>query len=279
VSVPVNAGAPPAARQEVLRADGLSKRFGGLKAVQDVSFSVYAGEILAVIGPNGAGKTTLLNLLSGVYRPSAGRLSLLGRDVTSSSMEARCHAGLGRAFQIVRPFGEMTVRENVTVGALFGKPGMTLPRARELAQDLLERTGLAAHAERPAHELTLLQDKRMEVARALATQPQVLLLDEVMAGLRPAEAQEAVALVRAVRDGGVSVLFIEHIMPVVRDLADRVVVMDQGQVMAQGSYREVTSNPLVVAAYLGSEPELGSGQATVQPSGQTQGGPSGEVVA
>ena len=256
---PASTSSLPTDRQVVLRAEGLSKSFGGLKAVNDVSFSVYAGEILAIIGPNGAGKTTLLNLLSGVHRPSAGRLSLLGRDVTQSGMEARCHAGLGRAFQIVRPFGEMTVRENVTVGALFGKPGMRLPQARELAHSLLERTGLSAHAERPAHELTLLQDKRMEVARALATQPQVLLLDEVMAGLRPAEAQEAMALVRSVRESGVSVLFIEHIMPVVRDLADRVVVMDQGQVMAEGTYREVTANPLVVAAYLGSEPELGSG--------------------
>jgi branched-chain amino acid transport system ATP-binding protein len=258
VSLEAQVGEPD--RQAVLQADGLSKSFGGLKAVQDVSFRVYAGEILAVIGPNGAGKTTLLNLLSGVYRPSAGTLHLLGRDMTRSSMEARCHAGLGRAFQIVRPFGEMTVHENVTVGALFGKPGMTLPRARELAQSLLESTGLAAHAERPAHELTLLQDKRLEVARALATQPQVLLLDEVMAGLRPAEAQEAVALIRSVQASGVSVLFIEHIMPVVRDLADRVVVMDQGQVMAEGTYREVTANPHVVAAYLGTEPELGSEQ-------------------
>ncbi|EYB67934.1 ABC transporter [Deinococcus phoenicis] len=246
-----------ASQQEVvLRADGLSKRFGGLLAVQNVTFTQYSGEILAVIGPNGAGKTTLLNLLSGVYRPTAGRLHLLGRDVTGESMEARCHAGLGRAFQIVRPFPEMTVHENVTVGALFGKAGVSLPEARERAYDLLERTGLAAHAEKAAHELTLLQDKRLEVARALATQPRVLLLDEVMAGLRPAEAQEAVQLVRSVQGSGVSVLFIEHIMPVVRDLADRVVVMDQGQVLAEGTYREVTANPQVVAAYLGTEEGL-----------------------
>ncbi|GGN33804.1 ABC transporter ATP-binding protein [Deinococcus daejeonensis] len=241
---------------EVLRAEGLSKRFGGLKAVQDVSFTHHQGEILAVIGPNGAGKTTLLNLLSGVYRPSAGRLHLMGRDVTDQPMEARCHAGLGRAFQIVRPFPEMTVHENVTVGALFGKPGQRLPEARERAWALLERTGLAAHADKAAHELTLLQDKRLEVARALATNPSVLLLDEVMAGLRPGEAQEAVALVRGVRESGVSVLFIEHIMPVVRDLADRVVVMDQGQVLAQGTYREVTADPRVVSAYLGTEEGL-----------------------
>ncbi|MFC4637244.1 ABC transporter ATP-binding protein [Deinococcus hohokamensis] len=243
-------------RDVVLRADSLSKRFGGLLAVQNVSFTQYAGEILAVIGPNGAGKTTLLNLLSGVYRPTSGRLWLLGRDVTSDAMEARCHAGLGRAFQIVRPFPEMTVHENVTVGALFGKHGTRLPEAREQAYELLERTGLAAHADKAAHELTLLQDKRLEVARALATRPQVLLLDEVMAGLRPAEAQEAVALVRSVRESGVSVLFIEHLMPVVRDLSDRVVVMDQGQVIASGTYREVTANPQVVSAYLGTETEL-----------------------
>lgn len=241
---------------EVLRAEGLSKRFGGLLAVQDVSFTHRRGEVLAIIGPNGAGKTTLLNLLSGVYRPTAGRLELLGHDVTGRSMEARCHLGLGRAFQIVRPFPEMTVHENVTVGALFGTPGVGLPEARERAYDLLERTGLAPQADRAAHELTLLQDKRLEVARALATRPEVLLLDEVMAGLRPAEAQEAVALIRAVRDGGVSVLFIEHIMPVVRDLADRVVVMDQGTVIAQGPYREVTAHPQVIAAYLGTEAEL-----------------------
>lgn len=249
---------PPAASNQptVMRAENLSKRFGGLMAVQDVSFTQYAGEILAVIGPNGAGKTTLLNLLSGVYKPSTGHLELLGQDVTQQPMEARCHLGLGRAFQIVRPFPEMTVHENVTVGALFGKPGRKLPEAREQAYDLLERTGLADQADKAAHELTLLQDKRMEVARALATQPKVLLLDEVMAGLRPAEAQEAVQLVRSVRDSGISILFIEHIMPVVRDLADRVIVMDQGQVIAQGTYREVTANPQVVAAYLGTEAEL-----------------------
>ncbi len=237
----------------VLRAQGLGKRFGGLAAVSGVSFELQRGEILAVIGPNGAGKTTLLNLLSGVYRPTTGTLELLGRDVTRASMEARCHLGLGRAFQIVRPFPEMTVFENVTVGALFGTPGTTLAAARERAWALLAQTGLAPQAHRPAHELTLLQDKRLEVARALATRPQVLLLDEVMAGLRPTESQEAVALVQDVRAGGVSVLFIEHIMPVVRDLADRVVVMDAGQVIAQGRYQEVVADPRVVSAYLGTE--------------------------
>ncbi|ADV68172.1 ABC transporter ATP-binding protein [Deinococcus maricopensis] len=237
----------------VLRAEGLTKRFGGLTAVQDVSFEQRAGEILAIIGPNGAGKTTLLNLLSGLHRPTSGTLHLLGHDVSRASMERRCHLGLGRAFQIVRPFPEMTVLENVTVGALFGKPGARLHTAREEAWALLERTGLATHAHKPAHDLNLLQDKRLEVARALATQPKVLLLDEVMAGLRPTEAQEAVELVRGVRDSGISVLFIEHIMPIVRDLADRVVVMDQGRVLARGTYHEVTADPHVIRAYLGTE--------------------------
>ncbi|PYE51808.1 ABC transporter ATP-binding protein [Deinococcus yavapaiensis] len=243
-----NAGSPA-----VLRAQGLSKRFGGLLAVSNVSFDLFPSEILAIIGPNGAGKTTLLNLLSGVYRPSAGRLEIGGQDVTNLSMEKRCHLGLGRAFQIVRPFPEMTVLENVTVGALFGKPGTKLAEARERAYTLLERTGLAPHAEKSAHDLNLLQDKRLEVARALATNPTVLLLDEVMAGLRPGEATEAVELVRGVRESGVSVLFIEHIMPVVRDLADRVVVMDAGTVIAGGTYQEVVREPRVVEAYLGGE--------------------------
>jgi branched-chain amino acid transport system ATP-binding protein len=248
----VSAGTTATTTDTLLRAEGLTKRFGGLTAVSDVSFELRSGEILAIIGPNGAGKTTLLNLLSGVYRPSAGRLELAGRDVTNVPMEGRCHLGLGRAFQIVRPFPEMTVRENVMVGALFGTPGTTLRHAQARADELLELTGLTPFAHREAHELTLLQDKRLEVARALATRPKVLLLDEVMAGLRPAEAQEAVELVRRVRAGGVSVLFIEHIMPVVRDLADRVVVMDAGRVLAAGTYAEVVAQPRVIEAYLGS---------------------------
>jgi len=237
----------------ILEARGLSKRFGGLLAVSDVTFDLHEGEILAIIGPNGAGKTTLLNLLSGLFRPTSGTLSLLGRDVTNEGMARRCHLGLGRAFQIVRPFPEMTVLENVTVGALFGKPGTGLAEARERAFALLELTGLAKHADKAAHDLTLLQDKRLEVARALATRPKVLLLDEVMAGLRPGEAQEAVELVRRVRADGVTILFIEHIMPVVRDLADRVVVMDTGRVLAQGTYADVVRDPRVVEAYLGTE--------------------------
>jgi len=162
---------------------------------------------------------------------------------------------LGRAFQVVQPFPEMTVEENVMVGALYGKEGTPYAEARRRAEEALERSGLSALRAVPAEELTLLQEKRLEIARALATDPRVLLLDEVMAGLRPAEARLAVDLVREVRDRGVTVVFIEHVMPVVRDLADRVLVMDYGRPLASGSYRQVTADPRVVEAYLGRDDE------------------------
>jgi branched-chain amino acid transport system ATP-binding protein len=237
----------------MLRVEGLEKRFGGLAAVQDLSFEVERGEIFAIIGPNGAGKTTTLNMISGLLAPTAGRIVLGDRDVTSSSSAERCHAGLGRAFQVVQPFPEMTVEENVMVGALYGKPGVRWAEARRRAEDALERSGLAPLRDVAAEELTLLQEKRLEIARALATAPTVLLLDEVMAGLRPAEARQAVALVREVRERGVTVVFIEHVMPVVRDLADRVLVMDYGRPLITGSYQEVTADPRVVTAYLGRD--------------------------
>lgn len=236
----------------ILEARGLTKRFGGLVAVNNVSFSLEPGEILAVIGPNGAGKTTLLNLLSGVYRPDSGALFLDGEDVTANMPEYRCQHGLGRAFQIAQPFLEMTVLENVAVGAMFGAR-LGLRDATRRAEEVLELTGLSPKRDEPAHNLSLLEDKRLEMARAIATNPKVLMLDEVMAGLRPTEAKEAVALVKRVRDSGVSVLFIEHVMPVVRDLADRVIVVDYGEVIAQGRYSEVTANQRVIEAYLGPD--------------------------
>lgn len=236
----------------LLEAKGLTRRFGGLVAVNDVSFTLQRGEILAIIGPNGAGKTTLLNLLSGVYRPDAGTLHLDGHDISHDPPEDRCRKGLGRAFQIAQPFPEMTVLENVVVGATFGA-GLQLREARERALEVLELTGLYGKRDEEAHNLSLLEDKRLEMARAIATNPKVLLLDEVMAGLRPAEGREAVQLVKRVRDSGVSVLFIEHVMPVVRDLADRVVVMDGGARIAEGTYATVTRDQRVVEAYLGRD--------------------------
>lgn len=259
----------------LLEARGLSKRFGGLAAVDDLSFSVEPGEIFAIIGPNGAGKTTTLNLLSGLLTPTSGSLVLDGREITALPDYERTHLGLGRAFQVVQPFPEMTVRENVLVGALFGTPGLSRSAGEARTDDAMKRTGLTHLAEEPAEDLTLLQEKRLEIARAMATDPKVLLLDEVMAGLRPAEAREAVELVLAVRDAGVTIVFIEHVMPVVRDLADRVLVMDYGKRLAEGSYAEVTADARVIDAYLGSDdeddpdappPEPGTDVRTEEPS-------------
>ena len=237
----------------LLRTSSLAKRFGGLAAVDDVSFAVERGEIFAIIGPNGAGKSTLLNLISGLLAPTAGTVALDGRDLTALSTAERCHLGLGRAFQVVQPFPEMTVRENVLVGALFGKPGIGRAEAERRADEALANVGLDGRADDDAEDLTLMEEKRLEIARALATQPTVLLLDEVMAGLRPAEAREAVALVKRLRDAGLTIVFIEHVMPVVRDLADRVLVMNYGKELTTGSYAEVTQDPRVIEAYLGTD--------------------------
>ncbi|MFN3180040.1 MAG: ABC transporter ATP-binding protein [Thermus sp.] len=236
---------------KVLEAAGVSKRFLGLQALKEVTLHLEEGEILAVIGPNGAGKSTLLNLLSGLIKPDQGRILFLGQDITHLPPEARTHLGLGRAFQIVQPFPELTVRENLLVGALFGKPGTSRKEGEAWVEEVLRLTGLQSRSEALAGDLTLLEDKRLELARALATRPKVLLLDEVMAGLRPKEAEEAVALVKRIRETGVSILFIEHVMPVVRTLADRVVVLDYGEVIAEGTYQEVAQDPRVREAYLG----------------------------
>ncbi|MBW6393824.1 MAG: ABC transporter ATP-binding protein [Thermus sp.] len=236
---------------KVLEVIRVSKRFLGLQALKEVSLHLEEGEILAVIGPNGAGKSTLLNLLSGLLRPDSGRILFQGQDITHLPPEARTYLGLGRAFQIVQPLPELTVRENLLVGARFGKPKVRQMEAEAWVEEVLRLTGLKARAEALAGELTLLEDKRLELARALATRPRVLLLDEVMAGLRPKEAEEAVALVRRIRDAGVSILFIEHLMPVVRALADRVVVLDYGEVIAEGTYQKVAQDQRVREAYLG----------------------------
>jgi branched-chain amino acid transport system ATP-binding protein len=239
----------------ILQAIDISRNFGGLSAVQDLSFSVSEGEVFAIIGPNGAGKTTTLNLISGLLELSSGTLKLAGRDISNLDSASRCHLGLGRAFQVVQPFPEMTVAENVLVGALFGTPGIDRKTAMHTAHAALERCGLLHLQHTPAEDLTLLQEKRLEIARALATRPRVLLLDEVMAGLRPGEAREAVQLIRQIQADGMTIIFIEHVMPVVRDLADRVLVMDYGRLLAEGSYQQVTADEQVIEAYLGAPEE------------------------
>ncbi|MDZ7705952.1 MAG: ATP-binding cassette domain-containing protein [Trueperaceae bacterium] len=248
----------------LLQVENLTKRFGGLVAVNEISFGAEAGEILAIIGPNGAGKTTILNMLSGLLPVSGGHIYLAGRDITRDLPAARCHLGLGRAFQVVQPFPEMTVAENVSVGALFGTAQTSQQQAEALTEEVLELTQLAHLRDTPAESLTLMQEKRLEIARALATRPKILLLDEVMAGLRPAESRQAVTLIETIRRSGVTVIFIEHVMPVVRDLADRVVVVDYGTKIAEGSYYDVTRNPQVIEAYLGSSDDEDPAEDSVE---------------
>jgi branched-chain amino acid transport system ATP-binding protein len=236
----------------LLAVEGIAKRFRGLKAVDDVSFAVPQGGIVALIGPNGAGKTTTFNLIAGVYAPDVGRVVLDGRDITGMRPDRACHAGIGRTFQIVKPFGAMTVAENVLVGAL--RRGADVAAARARAARLLERLGLADKASLQAHSLTLPEKKRLETARALATEPKILLLDEVMAGLRPTEIDRMVETFRALnRETGIAILLTEHVMRAVMALSDHVVVLHHGRKICEGRPEEVARDRAVLQSYLGTE--------------------------
>jgi branched-chain amino acid transport system ATP-binding protein len=229
--------------------EGVSRAFGGLKAVQDVSLRVPAGSLTALIGPNGAGKTTLFALMSGFLRLDRGRVQFDGKDITGRAPHLNARDGMTRTFQIVQPFAMQTVRENIAVGAhlhLRERAG-ALARAEEVAQHV----GLAAQLDKPAADLTVAGRKRLELARALATSPKLLLLDEVLAGLNPQEIAEMIPVVRSIADSGVTVLMIEHVMQAVMNLAEHVWVLAQGQLIAEGSPAQVTSNERVVEAYLG----------------------------
>jgi branched-chain amino acid transport system ATP-binding protein len=242
----------------ILQVQGLTKRFDGLVAVNDLSFHVAEGEILALIGPNGAGKTTVFNLISGLLRQDAGRILFDGQDVTHWTPEERARRGIGRTFQVMQPFGELSVLENLLVGALYGRARMgSLRAAREDAEAIGHLVGLGPLLDRPAAGLGVADLKRLELARALAMHPRLLLLDEVLAGLTPTEAREAVEMIRRVRERGVTILLIDHVMHSVRALADRVVVMNFGQKLAEGTFDAVTSDPRVIEAYLGAEDGTG----------------------
>jgi branched-chain amino acid transport system ATP-binding protein len=236
----------------MLEVDAVSKQFRGLKAVSGASLRVARGEIVALIGPNGAGKTTLFNLIAGVFAPTAGRIVFEGRDCAGQRPDEACKAGIGRTFQIVKPFADMTVIENAMVGGFRGTRDEAEARAR--AEGALQAVGMLALAERLAASLTLPDRKRLEVARALATRPKLLLLDEVMAGLRPTETDVMVAALRRLNaEHGLTLLLTEHVMRAVMALAQRVYVLHHGEVIAEGTPAEVTRDARVLSSYLGSE--------------------------
>jgi branched-chain amino acid transport system ATP-binding protein len=235
----------------LLAVDSLSKRFRGLLAVDQVSFAVPQGAIFAVIGPNGAGKTTLFNMIAGAMAPNAGSITFAGEPVHGLPADAVCRRGIARTFQIVRPFPGLSVEDNVTIGALLHLHDVGEARSR--AQTLLQRLDLFDKRDRIASTLTLPDRKRLEVARALATEPQLLLLDEVMAGLRPTETDRMVAILKALNGDGLTILLIEHVMRAVMALASRILVLDHGVAIAEGTPEQVVRDPAVVQSYLGAE--------------------------
>ena len=235
----------------ILELDRVTKRFGGLTAVSSASFTVRTGEILGIIGPNGAGKTTLFNVVSGYYRPESGRVLLAGQDVTGQPPHAICRRGLTRTFQLVKPFGNLSVIDNVMIGALTRLP--TVSSARLEAERVVEMCGLTAHAGGHARTLPFGLRKRLVVARALATRPRLLLLDEVMAGLNPTELAGIIELIRRLHADGLTLIVIEHIMAAMMRLAQRIVVLHHGEVIAEGAPAAITQDRRVVDAYLGEE--------------------------
>jgi branched-chain amino acid transport system ATP-binding protein len=232
----------------------VTKYFGGLRALHGITFTLRSGEILGLIGPNGAGKTTLFNIIAGTFPPSSGSILFHGEDITLQGSRSVCHKGISRTYQLVRPFASLSVYENVLVGLYYGKSRrMGAESVEKKASELLRLTGLIGKANLPAKNLTLVGRKQLEIARALATRPQLLLLDEAISGLNPAETETVMHLIRDIQRGGTTIIMIEHIMKAVMGLSDRIVVLNFGELIAEGTPEQISTNTAVIEAYLGAE--------------------------
>jgi len=236
--------------EPILTIDNVSKSFGGLVAVNEVSFSLAAGQILGLMGPNGAGKTTLVNLICGFYKPDSGTIRFNGRDITTLPAHKVSHSGVARTYQIPQPFGELTVMQNVIVAAMYGK-GMNQAAAEQMAPEILERTDLVDKSDIIAKDMPTIALKRLEVARALAVDPKVLLVDEAAAGLNESELPRMLEILENIRQYGVSLILIEHVMKVMREAVDTILVIDEGAPIAEGTPEEIMKNQKVIECYLG----------------------------
>ncbi len=236
----------------VLKIDGLCKSFGGLRAICDLAFEVEEGEIIGLIGPNGSGKTTTLNLLTGFLKPDSGTVMFKGENVTGLPRYRMSQKGVARTFQLIKPFLDFTALQNVMVGRVYGQmPAKSLKAAKEESKEILDQVGLLDKEKVLAKNLTLMGRKRLELARALATKPQLLLLDELMAGLNHSEAEDAMQLIKQIRDSNITIVVVEHIVKAILGLSDRIIVLNMGEKIAEGPPQEIVHNPQVIDVYLG----------------------------
>jgi branched-chain amino acid transport system ATP-binding protein len=237
-----------------LKAENLSKSFGGLQVLSNVSFDVHQGEILGLIGPNGSGKTTLFNLITGFLKPNTGKIIFEGEDITSVQSHHVCQAGIARTFQLVKPFAHMTALQNVMVGRMYGrKPAQSLKEARAESEEILGSIDLGGKKSSVAQSLTLSDRKRLELAKALATRPKLLLIDEMMAGLNLTETEDAIRIIKKIRDSGITLMVVEHVMRAVLGISDRIMVLNAGEKIAEGAPQEIMRDKGVIEAYLGKE--------------------------